>query len=425
LTYGLVFITPIAPVAVFGIVFNASRGMVPLVYVIGLVAMIFIAFSYMSMSTAFPVAGSVYTYAARSLGRIVGFFAGWAMLLDYILLPTLIYVVSAIAVQAVFPAFPKALVIVAMVAVTTLVNYFGIETTARTSFVLLAFQLALLALLAVLGGIAVAHHVAGASVSFAPFYNPALVTPGLIFGALSLAVLSFLGFDAISTLSEESLHGAPAIGRATMVSLCLSAALFIGQTYIASLFVLGRTNFPSGTATDGAYYSIAALIGGPAFKFLLAVPGILLSSLAGAITAQAATARLLFGMARDGELPRALAYVEPKRKVPERTVFLVAGVTLVTGLLLADQLELLTSMVNFGALFGFLLLQVSVFVHFVVRNGSRNWLRHAVIPAIGFLILTYVLWNAEANAKIAGISWLAVGLAVFAGLALQRRTATR
>jgi amino acid transporter len=312
-----------------------------------------------------------------------------------------------------------------MVAVTTLVNYFGIETTARTSFVLLAFQLALLALLAVLGGIAVAHHVAGASVSFAPFYNPALVTPGLIFGALSLAVLSFLGFDAISTLSEESLHGAPAIGRATMVSLCLSAALFIGQTYIASLFVLGRTNFPSGTATDGAYYSIAALIGGPAFKFLLAVPGILLSSLAGAITAQAATARLLFGMARDGELPRALAYVEPKRKVPERTVFLVAGVTLVTGLLLADQLELLTSMVNFGALFGFLLLQVSVFVHFVVRNGSRNWLRHAVIPAIGFLILMYVLWNAEANAKIAGISWLAVGLAVFAGLALQRRTATR
>src|ERR1700722_9065114 len=104
LAYGLVFITPIAPVAVFGIVFNASRGMVPLVYVIGLIAMVFIALSYMSMTTAFPVAGSVYTYAARSLGRIVGFFAGWAMLLDYILLPTLIYVVSAIAVQAVFPA---------------------------------------------------------------------------------------------------------------------------------------------------------------------------------------------------------------------------------------------------------------------------------------------------------------------------------
>jgi amino acid transporter len=425
LTYGLVFITPIAPVAVFGIVFNASRGMVPLVYVIGLVAMTFIALSYMSMSTAFPVAGSVYTYAARSLGRVVGFFAGWAMLLDYILLPTLIYVVSAIAVQAVFPSIPKAPIIIAMVALTTLVNYLGIETTARTSFVLLAFQLVILALLAVLGGVAVVHHVAGAHVSFAPFYNPALLTPGLVFGALSLAVLSFLGFDAISTLSEESRDGAPAVGRATMVSLCLSAALFIAQTWIASVFVLGRTSFPPGPATDGAFYDIAAVIGGSAFKFLLAVPGILLSSLAGAITAQAATARLLFGMARDGELPRALAYVDPKRKVPERTVLLVAVVTLATGLLLADQLELLTSMVNFGALLGFLLLQVSVVVHFVVRNGSRQWVRHAVVPAIGFCIIGYVLWNADANAKIAGSAWLAVGLAVFAALAVQRRLAPR
>jgi amino acid transporter len=189
--------------------------------------------------------------------------------------------------------------------------------------------------------------------------------------------------------------------------------------------VLGRTSFPPGPATDGAFYDIAAVIGGSAFKFLLAVPGILLSSLAGAITAQAATARLLFGMARDGELPRALAYVDPKRKVPERTVLLVAVVTLATGLLLADQLELLTSMVNFGALLGFLLLQVSVVVHFVVRNGSRQWVRHAVVPAIGFCIIGYVLWNADANAKIAGSAWLAVGLAVFAALAVQRRLAPR
>src|ERR1700678_4453824 len=94
LAYGLVFIVPMAPVAVFGIVFNTSHGMAPLVYLVGLVAMVFTAFSYMSMSEAFPVAGSVYAYAARSLGPTAGYFAGWAILLDYVLIPTLNYVAA-------------------------------------------------------------------------------------------------------------------------------------------------------------------------------------------------------------------------------------------------------------------------------------------------------------------------------------------
>jgi len=424
LAYGLVFIVPIAPVAVFGIVFNASRGMVPLVYLIGLVAMVFTALSYMAMSKAFPVAGSVYTYAARSLGPTVGFFAGWAILLDYLLIPTLAYVASAIAIYSIFPAVPKSICVVVMLVAATLVNYLGIETTARTSFVLLAFQIVILAVFAVLGVEALVHHVGGAHLSLAPFYNPGALTPAVIFGALSLAVLSFLGFDAISTLSEESTGGAAAIGRATMLSLCLSAVLFIAQTWLASLFLLGRTSLPPGDATNAAFYDISASIGGYWFKFLLAVPGIFLSSLACAVTGQAATARLLFGMARDGELPRALAYVDPKRKVPARAVFLVAAITLVTGLLLVDNLELLTSMVSFGALLGFLLLHLSVIAHFMWHERSRKWFRHLVAPGAGLLVIATVLWNAEANAKIAGSAWLVAGLALFVTLKLLRRPTT-
>jgi len=286
--------------------------------------------------------------------------------------------------------------------------------------VLLAFQLALLIAFGILGGAAVVHHVAGAHFSLAPFYNPAVVTPALVFGALSLAVLSFLGFDAVSTLSEESRGGSPAIGRATLLALCLSAFLFVAQTWIASLFVLGRTSLAPG-ATNAAFYDIAALAGGPVLKFILAVPGILLSSLAGAITAQAATARLLFGMARDGELPHVLAYIDVKRKVPTRAVLLVAAITLVIGIVLVDKLELLTSMVSFGALLSFLLLQVSVIAHFMWRERSRNWLRHLVAPAVGFAIIAYVLWNAETNAKIAGTAWMAAGLCAFVTLKLLRR----
>jgi amino acid transporter len=421
LTYGLVFITPLAPVSVFGIVFNASHGMVPLVYAIGLIAMVFVALSYMAMANAFPFAGSVYTYAARSLGQTVGFFAGWAILLDYILIPSLTYVVSAIALQSVFPDFPKWSCVIVMVVIATTINYLGIETTARTSFVLLAFQIVVLLIFGALAGVALGNHVGTAHVSFAPFFNPAELTPGLVFGALSLAVLSFLGFDAVSTLSEEARGGAAMIGRATMLSLIVSAAVFIAQTWVASLFVLGRTSFPPGDPTNAAFYDIAQLVGGPAFKFLVAVPGILLSSIAGAITAQAATARLLFGMARDGELPHALAYIDPVRKVPTRTVLLVAVVTLATGLIMANQLELLTSMVSFGALLGFLLLQISVVAHFFVRQRNRDWLRYLVSPGIGFAIIADVLWNAEPNAKIAGGVWMTAGVIAFVTLKRLKR----
>lgn len=409
LVYGLVFIVPIAPVAVFGIVFNASHGMVPLVYFIGLVAMLFTAFSYRTMGHAFPVAGSVYAYASRSLGPTVGFLSGWAILLDYLLMPALNYVAAAIGLHAVIPGIPPEVWVIGSLAIATLVNYVGIEATARTSFALLAFQLVLLAVFTILAVRGVLHHVGGAHLSFTPFFNASEASPGLLFGALSLAALSFLGFDAISTLAEESKGGARHMGLATILALCLSAVLFMGQTWLASLFVLGRTAYPPGDATNMAFYAITAELGGNWFQILLVVPGVFLSCLASAITAQAATARLIYGMARDGELPRALAHIDPRRHVPARAVFLVAAVTLALGLVMVDRLELLTSMVCFGALLGFLLVHVSVVAHYVVRGRSRDWLNHLVVPAIGFVIIATVLWNAEANAKIAGITWLAAG----------------
>jgi len=421
LAYGLVFIVPMAPVAVFGIVFNTSHGMAPLVYLVGLVAMVFTAFSYMSMSEAFPVAGSVYAYAARSLGPTAGYFAGWAILLDYVLIPTLNYVAAAIAVHAAAPMIPNSVTVVAMLTVATVVNYLGIESTARANMIMLVVELVILALFLALSALGVAHHLGGAHPSLKPFWQPGHVTPQLIFGSLSLAVLSFLGFDAISTLSEESRDGSRAVARATILSLCLAAGLFVLQTWLASLFVLGRTSFPPGVRTNEAFYDIAALVGGYPFKFLLTVPGSFVAALAGAVTAQAATARLIYGMARDGELPRFFARVDAKRKAPTRAVMLVAGVTLVCGLLLVDQLELLSSMVSFGALLGFLLLHVSVIAHFVWRQKSRDWLRHLVSPAIGFVIIGYVLLNAETPAKIAGGCWMAAGLVMFVVLKTLHR----
>jgi amino acid transporter len=423
LIYGLVFIVPTAPFPVFGIIFNASKGMVPLVYAVGLVAMVFTAWSYMTMSLAFPVAGSVYTYATRSLGEIAGFFAGWGILLDYLLTPTLIYVVCAIAVHTVVPGVPKGVWVVLLLSFSTIVNYFGIETATRVNIALLGLQLVLLAIVLVLAVIALMHGVAGAHLSMTPLYNAKLVTPHLIFGALSLAVLSFLGFDAVSTLAEETVGGPHLVGRATILSLCLAAVLFVVQTYLASLFVLGRTHFAPGNETETAFYGIMTQIGGTWFKSIVSILGVLVSGIPAALTAQAATARLLYGMARDNKLPKFLSHVQSVRKVPDYAIAAVALVTLVLGILLVGQLELLTSMVSFGALLGFLLLHCSVIAHGLRTRQARSWLRFLVAPSVGMLIIAYVLVSAQKNAQIAGIAWLAAGVVILLILKVSGRPA--
>jgi amino acid transporter len=316
---------------------------------------------------------------------------------------------------------PKPVWVVLLVTLTTLINYFGIETTARTNFVLLGLQLVLLLVFMSVGTYALSNHVDGAHLSLAPFYNPDALTPSVLFGALSLAVLSFLGFDAISTLSEESKDGPRAVSRATMLSLCICAVLFVAQTYLASLFVLGRTSFAPGAETDAAFYNIAATIGGDWLKYMLTIPAVLFAGIAGALTAQAATARLLYGMARDGQLPHLLAHVHPVRRVPDRAIYLIAVITLVLAIWLVDHLELLASMVSFGALLGFMMLHLAVMAHFVGRERSRNWLRHLVVPAVGLAIVVYVLVNAHTEAKIAGTLWMVAGLALFFGLKLAGR----
>jgi amino acid transporter len=390
--------------------------------VIGLVAMVFTALSYREMSESFPVAGSVYAYVGRGLHPAAGFLAGWAILLDYLLIPSLCYVAGAAAMHSVLPQVPQALWIVAFIAFNTTINLLGIETTARASMIFLAGELVVLAAFVVLGAIAVSRGINGAHWSVLPFYNPEVFQPGLIFSALSIAVLSFLGFDAISTLAEETKGGTRVVGRATMLALCLAAALFVVQTYVAALLVPGQTAFAGEAATNDAFYDIAGLVGGGTFKLVVALSAALAAAIANALVAQAATARLLFAMARDGQLPRFLAHLHPVRRVPERAVLFVSGVSLLLGLFFVGQIGLLSSLVNFGALFSFLLLHVSVVVYFLIIRRVRTFALHLVSPVIGFVIIGFVLANADLHAKIGGTAWLAIGVVILAGLRLAGRS---
>jgi amino acid transporter len=411
--YGLIFISPIAPFSGFGIVFNAAHGMIALVYAVGVVAMSLTAISYMTMSEAFPVAGSVYSYARLGIGEGAGFLAGWAMLLDYLLIPSLAYLACGIALKDAWALPPVWSWLVLFLAINTALNLGGIDNVARANRALLALQGVLLALFLFFAIRGVARGTGGAHLALQPFFDPKQFSFGLVFGAVSLGVLSFLGFDGISTLAEEAKGGRRSVGKATAIALALSAVLFIVQTYVAGLFLLGRTELPPGQPTYAAFYAIAGMAGGDWLRLATSVFGVVFAGAAGALAAQAATARLLFAMARDRRLPGFLAHVSARHRVPNRALLLVAALTLAIGIVFVTRIELLVSIVSFGALAGFVMLHLSVVVHFVVRQRSRAFIRHLLVPVLGSAVLLYVMVNMEWSAKVVGLSWLAIGLVLY------------
>jgi amino acid transporter len=411
--YGLVFMVPIAPWAIFGVVYNAAGGMVPLVYLIGLVAMIFTALSYAQMSKAFPIAGSVYSYVSRGLQPHLGFFAGWTILLDYLLVPTLLYVFAAESMAGIFPDIPKQLWIVVFLVVNTAVNYIGISFTAMVNRLFLAAELIFVVIFVVMAIAAVINGTNGAEFTAKPLFNPDEFTPSLAASALSIAVLSFLGFDGIATLSEEAKGGRRAAGIAMISGLLLVATFFVTQTWLAAMLVPNTASF-SADEEGNAFFSIVGSVSNHGWEIAFLAMNALAVGIANAVAAQSATSRLLFSMSRDGRLPGLLSHVNPRTRVPERAILLVGALTLVAGLFFVGQIGTISSLVNFGALTSFMLLHASVISYYGVRQRSRNVFLHWISPLIGFLVIGYVLWNADTPAKVGGVVWLVIGAAVLA-----------
>ena len=385
--------------------------MVPLVYLIGLVAMIFTALSYAQMSRAFPIAGSVYSYVGRGLHPVLGFFAGWTILLDYLLVPTLLYVFAAESMAGIFESVPKQLWIIVFLVVNTGVNYVGISFTAVVNRLFLAAELVFVAIFVVMAVVAISRGTDGARFTTTPLFDADLFTPQLAAAALSIAVLSFLGFDGIATLSEEAKGGRRAAGVAMISGLVLVALFFVTQTWLAAMLVPDTTSF-SDDEVNNAFFGIVGSISGHSWMIAFLAMNALAVGIANAVAAQSATSRLLFSMSRDGQLPRFLAHIDPHSRAPRRAILVVAGLTLVLGLFFVGQIDVISTLVNFGALTSFLLLHLSVIGWYAVRQRSRNVALHWISPVLGFAIIGYVLWNADASAKIGGLVWLVVGAGV-------------
>jgi amino acid transporter len=233
--FGLAYMAPMIVLGTFGAIAEQTRGATPSAYLLALVAMLFTAYSYGRMAATYPVAGSAYTYVRRMIDARVGFLIGWATLLDYFFLPMVIWLIGATYLQQGFPNVPMWVWVVGYIVLTTTLNIGGIRVADKVNLLLMTFQLLVVAAFVALS----LRHVfvaggAGALASTQPFANPA-TSMAAIAGGAGIAAYSFLGFDAITTLTEETMNPRRTMPRAIMLVALLGGIIFAVVTYATQL----------------------------------------------------------------------------------------------------------------------------------------------------------------------------------------------
>ncbi|MGN7797812.1 APC family permease [Leifsonia sp. 22587] len=402
---GLAYMAPLAVFDTFGIVADITNGHVPLSYLLVLVAVLITALSYAKMVRFYPRAGSAYTYTREAINPHLGFLVGWAATLDYLLLPMINALLSAIYMTAAFPDVPSWVWILSTIVVCTALNLTGVRIAAKVNVILVVIQVVVAVAFVALTIKNIAEGANGSPFSVAPFFAPGIDAGAIASGAAILA-LSFLGFDAVSTLAEEAEHPRRDIPRAILIIVGVAGLFFVSVTYVMQVL------FPDVSAVGnivGASPEIAKYIGGAAFQALF-IGGYMVAVLGCGITQQLSAARLLYAMGRDGALPQRFFGRLNRAGVPAGNVLLIAA--LACSALFLD-LSRAASLINFGAFVAFIFVNLSViftYVRFVKARGWRKTIGFVVLPALGVAINVALWFSLEPSAMIVGAVWVAIGV---------------
>lgn len=403
--YGIVLIQPVAPMGIFGVVSQEARGHVVTTILIGMVAMLLTAVSYGRMARAYPSAGSAFTYVGQELHPALGYATGWSMLMDYVLNPMICTIWCSKAAMNVVPGIPYAVWVGLFALLFTALNLRGIKASARTNEVLTLVMGVVLVLFlgAALRYILQMHPDAHALTR--PFYDPATFSLPAVLTGTSIACLTYIGFDGISTLSEEVENPRRNVMRATVLVCLITGALASIQVYAAQLVWGGWTGFPD---VDTAFVHVAGRAGGPVL-FMLVNMTLIVANVGSGTGAHLGAARLLYGMGRSGALPaRFFGVVDERSRVPRNNVLLVGVLAFAGGLVLTYQLG--AEMLNFGAFIAFMGVNLAAFTRYWVRAERRSaW--NFVLPLLGFAICGYLWFSLRLPAKLAGGAWLLAGVA--------------
>jgi amino acid transporter len=409
--YGLIAVTPSAPATVFGLAQVKSRGHAVDTLLVAMVAMVLTAVSYGRMAAVYPSAGSAYTYVGRGLHPYLGFVAGWAMLLDYIVTPLFCVMFGTLSLMRFLPGLPFPVGTLLFAGGITYLNLRGIHSTVRTNQILLGFMfLVLLSYCFLAMRWLVVHHGFGGLFSITPFYNASTFNARDIAGATSFAALTYLGFDAVTTLAEDVKNPRRNVMLAA-VGVCIFTGLFGGL-----LVYLGQLAWPdynSFSNIETAFIEVTGRVGGIVLFRTMAVM-LMVAMFGAALTAQVGAARLMFGMGRDNLIPRwFFGHLHSSRNTPNRNIWLI-GILAYVGALVVSY-EVTAEVLNFGAFLGFMGVNLSVIGQFWVRPAKgepRRFFADVILPAGGFLFCSAIWLGLAAPAKIAGSIWFVIGMLV-------------
>jgi amino acid transporter len=402
--YGIIVIQPVAPMSVFGVLSERGRGHVVTAILIAMVAMLFTGISYGRMARAYPSAGSAFTYVAQEVNPAVGYVTGWSMVMDYMLNPLICTIWCAEQTHQFAPGIPLWGWKVFFAIVFTLLNIQGIKTSARINTIMAIFMGAVVALIfAAAARYILGHPHAEQGFFTRPFYDPRTFTYAGLFGCTSIAVLTYIGFDGISTLSEEAENPRRNILLATVMTCLVIGLLSAVEVYVAQLIWPAVEKFPD---LDTAYVYVAARAWRPLFPIVGFT--LLLANFGSGMGAQIGAARLLYGMGRSNALPKSFfGVVDERHRVPRNNVVFVGAVALLGAFLLSYERG--AEMLNFGALIAFMGVNFAAFLRYYVRAQEKK-LTNLVPPVLGFFICLALWLNLSRPAKLYGSIWMAAGI---------------
>jgi putrescine importer len=402
--YGIILIQPTAPMPLFGAAASLAKGHVVTTVLIGMVAMLFTAISYGRMANVYPSAGSAYTYVSREIHPSLGYFIGWGMIFDYVMNPIICVIWASKAAMNFIPEIPFAVYAVFFAVLFTVMNLRGIESSARTNTII-ATGLGVVILLFL--GAAIRYlwlqPPQGLAEWTRPFYDPKTFSFSAVSTGASLAVLTYIGFDGISTLSEEVHNPRRNILLASVLVCLITGILASIQVYTAQLVWPG-TSFPD---QDTAFCYVAGKAGGQWLFFLINI-ALLIATIGSGSGAHLGAGRLLYGMGRDNAIPRKFfAAVNPKTRIPSNNIILIGVIVLAGAFLLTYPLG--AQLLNFGALIAFMGVNASSFVHYFIK-GDRKKFTYFIVPVLGFIVCLYLWLSLGIKAKIVGLCWLSAGV---------------
>jgi putrescine importer len=404
---GIVIIQPIAPMGIYGVISNNAGGHVVTTILIAMVAMLFTAISYGKMARAYPSAGSAYTYVGQEIHPSLGYITGWAMVMDYILNPLICTIISSKLTQNILPGVPYWALAIGYAVLFSTLNLRGIKTSARINDVLAAGMMVVVVIffafvLRFVWGL----HEYGADFFLQPFYNPETFSFSGVFRGTSIAVLTYIGFDAISTFSEEVENPRRNIMLATVLVCLITGILSSLEVYAAQL-VWGSKPFPA-EMVESAFPLVARRAGG-FFLFHLLNFTVLIANIGSGMGAQLGAARLLYGMGRSDGIPkRFFGAIDPKNHIPRNNVIFVGAIALIGAFLISYERG--AELLNFGALIAFMGVNAAAFIRYFWRAQEKSW-TNLVPPLLGFVICFFIWRNLDPHAKLLGGVWMAVGIA--------------